>query len=242
MKAIKLFGLRNYKISNRVLLPINPKQIKTIAVDFSYDVTESNFNNWQFVFGSRISSLNSAFSCIIRYDRFWLNIGSTDKTTDIPISVGKHHIEYVNDFDKKICSINLDNKYTINANITRYSNNNINLYTVSDNVSEKQTFLGTIYKIHIVKTDNTSIDFVPALYDGKLGFIDKLLLGTDISSDKFYAETIGGLKVVTSDFTLQIHEGNVTSLQIPEGNVIKIQDKEGNILWANINKVGYGVR
>ena len=34
----------------------------------------------------------------------------------------------------------------------------------------------------------------------------------------------------------------VTSLQIPEGNVTKIQDKEGNILWANINKVAYGVR
>lgn len=34
----------------------------------------------------------------------------------------------------------------------------------------------------------------------------------------------------------------VTSLQIPEGNVIKIQDKEGKILWANINKVAYGVR
>lgn len=34
----------------------------------------------------------------------------------------------------------------------------------------------------------------------------------------------------------------VTSLRIPEGNVTKIQDKEGNILWANINKVAYGVR
>ncbi|MDD7629762.1 MAG: hypothetical protein PUJ60_01795 [bacterium] len=34
----------------------------------------------------------------------------------------------------------------------------------------------------------------------------------------------------------------VTSLQIPEGNVTKIEDKEGNILWANINKVAYGVR
>ena len=34
----------------------------------------------------------------------------------------------------------------------------------------------------------------------------------------------------------------LTSLQIPEGNVTKIQDKEGNILWANINKVAYGVR
>lgn len=33
----------------------------------------------------------------------------------------------------------------------------------------------------------------------------------------------------------------VTSLQIPEGNVTKIQDKEGNILWANLNKVAYGV-
>ena len=239
MEAIKLFGLRNYKISNRVLLPINPNQIKTIAIDFSYDVTESNFENWQFVFGSRVNAKNSAFCCIIKYDKLWLNIGNIDMTTDIPISVGKHHIEYVNNFDKKICSINLDNKHTINGNITKYSNNNINLYTVSDGRSEDQTFLGTIYKIHIVKTDNTSIDFVPALYDSKLGFIDELLLGTDISSDKFYAETIGGLKVVTSDFTLQIHEGKVTSLQIPEGNVAKIQDKEGNILWANINKVAY---
>lgn len=34
----------------------------------------------------------------------------------------------------------------------------------------------------------------------------------------------------------------VTALQIPEGNVTKIEDKEGNILWANINKVAYGVR
>lgn len=34
----------------------------------------------------------------------------------------------------------------------------------------------------------------------------------------------------------------VTSLQIPEGNVTKIEDKEGKILWANINKVAYGVR
>ena len=238
MKAIKLFGLRNYTIGNKVLLPINPNQIKTIAVDFNYDVTERDFKNWQFIFGSRIISTNMAFSCIIRYDRLWLNIGSIDKTTDIPISLGKHHIEYTNDFDKKICSINFDNKYTINAAITEYSNNTISLYTVTDKnqSTETQTFLGTIYKIHIVKTDNTSTDFVPALYDGKLGFIDELLLGTDISSDKFYAETIGGLRIVTLDFS------KVTSLQIPEGNVTKIQDKEGNILWANINKVAYGVR
>lgn len=34
----------------------------------------------------------------------------------------------------------------------------------------------------------------------------------------------------------------VTSLQISEGNVTKIEDKEGKVLWANINKVAYGVR
>lgn len=34
----------------------------------------------------------------------------------------------------------------------------------------------------------------------------------------------------------------VTALQIPEGNVTRIQDKEGNILWANINKLAYGIR
>lgn len=34
----------------------------------------------------------------------------------------------------------------------------------------------------------------------------------------------------------------VTALQIPEGNVIKIEDKEGKILWANVNKLAYGVR
>lgn len=33
----------------------------------------------------------------------------------------------------------------------------------------------------------------------------------------------------------------VTALQIPEGNVTKIEDKEGKILWANINKLSYGV-
>lgn len=34
----------------------------------------------------------------------------------------------------------------------------------------------------------------------------------------------------------------VTTLQIPEGNVTKIEDKEGKILWANANKLAYGVR
>lgn len=34
----------------------------------------------------------------------------------------------------------------------------------------------------------------------------------------------------------------VTALQIPEGNVTKIEDKEGKVLWANINKVAYGIR
>lgn len=34
----------------------------------------------------------------------------------------------------------------------------------------------------------------------------------------------------------------VTALQIPEGNVTKIEDKDGKVLWANINKVAYGVR
>lgn len=34
----------------------------------------------------------------------------------------------------------------------------------------------------------------------------------------------------------------VTTLQIPEGNVTKIEDKEGNILWANANKLAYGIR
>ena len=238
MKAIKLFGLRNYTQDNIVLLPINANQIKTIAVDFSYEVTESDFNNWQFIFGSRIDSAYNAFGCAIRYDRLWLNIGSTDKTTNIPISVGTHHIEYTNDFDNKICSINLDNKYTIDATITNYVNNNIGFYSNSHSGTHKQSFLGTIYKIHIVKTDNTSIDFVPAKYNGRYGFIDELLLGTDISSDKFYAETIGGLKPKGN---LQIPEGNVTALQIPEGNVTKIEDKEGNILWTNINKLAYGV-
>ena len=33
----------------------------------------------------------------------------------------------------------------------------------------------------------------------------------------------------------------VTALRIPEGNVTKIEDKEGKILWANINKLSYGV-
>lgn len=34
----------------------------------------------------------------------------------------------------------------------------------------------------------------------------------------------------------------VTALQIPEGNVTKIETKEGKVLWANINKLAYGVR
>lgn len=34
----------------------------------------------------------------------------------------------------------------------------------------------------------------------------------------------------------------VTALQIPEGNVTKIEDKEGKVLWANVNKLAYGVR
>lgn len=241
MKAIKLFGLRNYTQDNIVLLPINANQIKTIAVDFSYDVTESDVNSWQFIFGSRTTlggNSHNAFGCVIRYDKLWLNIGSTDKTTDIPVSVGRHHIEYTNDFDKKLCSINLDNKYTIDATITNYINYNIGFYSNSHTDTHRQSFLGTIYKIHIVKTDNTSIDFVPAKYNGKFGFIDESLLETDISSNEFYEETIGGLR---PNYNLQIAEGNITSLQIPEGNVTKIQDKEGNIIWTNINKVAYGV-
>lgn len=239
MKAIKLFGLRNYIQNNMVLLPINANQIKTIAVDFNYDVTESEVNSWQFIFGSRINEICNAFGCAIRYDRLWLNIGSTDKTTNIPISVGRHHIEYTNDFDKKICSINLDNKYTIHATITAYINDNIGFYSNSRSGVINQSFLGTIYKIHIVKTDNTSIDFVPAKYNGKFGFIDESLLETDISSNEFYEESIGGLRPLK--YNLQIPEGNITALQIPEGNVTKIEDKDGNILWANINKVAYGV-
>lgn len=241
MKAIKLFGLRNYTQDNMVLLPINANQIKTIAVDFNYDVTESEVNKWQFIFGSRIDSAVNAFGCAIRYDKLWLNIGSTDKITNIPISVGKHHIEYTNDFDKEICSINLDNKYTIDATITKYVNNNIGFYSNSHSGTYRQSFLGTIYKIHIVKTDNTSIYFVPAKYNGKFGFINESLLETDISSNEFYEESIGGLKPVLHFTALQIPEGNVTSLQIPEGNVTKIEDKEGKILWTNINKLAYGV-
>lgn len=34
----------------------------------------------------------------------------------------------------------------------------------------------------------------------------------------------------------------VTALQIPEGNVTKIEDKEGKVLWANVNKLAYGIR
>lgn len=34
----------------------------------------------------------------------------------------------------------------------------------------------------------------------------------------------------------------VTSIQIPEGNVVSIEDASGNTLWANINKLAYGVR
>lgn len=224
MKAIKLFGLRNYIQNNIVLLPINANQIKTIAVDFSYNVTESEFNKWQFIFGSRTTKnykSYNAFGCVIRYDRLWLNIGSIDETTNIPISVGRHHIEYKNDFDKKLCSINLDNKYTIDATITNYVNYNIGFYSTSHRETINQSFLGTIYKIHIVKTDNTSIDFVPAKYNGKFGFIDESLLETDISSNEFYEESIGGLRPPKYN------------LQIPEGNVTKIEDKEGNILWTN---------
>lgn len=237
MKAIKLFGLRNYNQNNMVLLPINANQIKTIAVDFNYVITESDFKSWQFIFGSRINVTISAFGCVIRHDKLWVNIGSTDKATNIPISVGKHHIEYTNNFDKKICSINLDNKYTIDATITNYANDNIGFYSNSNSNVHNQSFLGTIYKIHIVKTDNTSIDFVPVEYNGKFGFIDESLLETDISSNEFYTETIGGLRP-----QYELDFSKITAIQIPEGNVTKIEDKDGNILWTNINKVAYGVR
>lgn len=233
MKAIKLFGLKNYTENNRVQLPIIPSQIKTIAVDFNYEVTEENYKSWQFVFSSRNNPTNSAFSCIIRYNKLWLNIGSTDKTTDIPMSVGKHHIEYTNDFDNKICNITLDDKYTISGSITNYSSNKITLYSVSN--SPNQTFKGTIYKIHIVKTDNTFIDFVPAQYDNKFGFVDELLIGSDIESSNFYGEQYSGLRP-------QFDLSQITTIQIPEGNVTKIEDKDGKVLWASINKLAYGVR
>ena len=236
MKAIKVFGLRNYTINNIIKLPIVPNDVKTIAVDFSNDVSEDKYNRWQFVFGSRINSNNNAFCCIIRYDKLWINIGSTDTTTDIPMSIGKHHIEYTNDFNNKVCNITLDDKYKTSENITQYSNNTISLYSIPGNTEINQTFQGTIYKVHIIKTDNTIVDYVPAIYDGKLGFIDESLIGSDISSNKFYAEAIvGGLRAVY-DFS------QIIALQIAEGNVVKIEDKDGKVLWNSVNKLAYGVR
>lgn len=57
----------------------------------------------------------------------------------------------------------------------------------------------------------------------------------DLVNDKFYTPSRGTYK---EPFNLN----GVTSIQIPEGNVTKIEDKEGKILWANINKLAYGVR
>lgn len=57
----------------------------------------------------------------------------------------------------------------------------------------------------------------------------------DLVNDKFYTPSRGTYK---EPFNLN----SVTSIQIPEGNVTKIEDKEGKILWANINKLAYGVR
>ena len=57
----------------------------------------------------------------------------------------------------------------------------------------------------------------------------------DLVNDKFYTPSRGAYK---ESFNLN----SVTSIQIPEGNVIKIEDKEGKILWANINKLAYGIR
>lgn len=235
MKAIRLFGLRNYISENKVVLPIIPNEIKSINVDFSNDVSEDKYNRWQFIFASRDYPISNSFCCIIRYDKLWLNIGSTNLTTNIPISIGKHNITYTNDFDNKVCNITLDDKYTISGTITNYSNHKLELYSCST-YAVNQTFQGTIYKIHIVKTDNSIVDYVPAMYNNKYGFIDESLIGTDITSDKFYAETIkGGLKPFY-DFS------KITSIQIPEGNVTKIENKDGKILWDSINKLAYGVR
>lgn len=57
----------------------------------------------------------------------------------------------------------------------------------------------------------------------------------DLVNDKFYTPSRG---IYKEPFNLN----SVTSIQIPEGNVTKIEDKEGKILWANINKLAYGVR
>lgn len=88
-----------------------------------------------------------------------------------------------------------------------------------------------IYDIKIIKESG----------DLKYHFIPVIDISTNIAglydevNDKFYGNS-------NIDYKDYIDFSKVTSLQIPEGNVTKIEDKEGKVLWANINKVAYGVR
>ena len=89
-----------------------------------------------------------------------------------------------------------------------------------------------IYDIKIIKESG----------DLKYHFIPVVDIATNIAglydevNDKFYGNSNIIYKIYGINFS------KVTSLQIPEGNVTKIEDKEGKVLWANINKLAYGVR
>ena len=95
-----------------------------------------------------------------------------------------------------------------------------------------QNFIGLVLydSLDDYNNENFSHSFVPCLR------IEDRVAGVyDLVTDIFYPPTRGTYKY-------PINFSEVTALQIPEGNVTKIEDKEGKILWANINKLAYGIR
>lgn len=161
-----------------------------------------------------------------------------------------------------------ENKYLIGS---EYINNGLEFW-IGETYYNIPTFRKGIIKVDSIKDGNiyingkfeTSIPYTnsfsggipgyvrntPKIYDIKIikesgdlkhHFIPVIDIATNIAglydevNDKFYGNPNIDYKEYT-DFS------KVTSLQIPEGNVTKIEDKEGKVLWANINKVAYGVR
>lgn len=130
--------------------------------------------------------------------------------------------------------VKIDGKQIAKENTAKpdWSINTVSIGVNTGSYNAIQNFIGmTLYNsLDDYNNKNFSHSFIPCkrLEDNAIGVYD-------LVTDTFYPPTRG-------KWIAPFLFSEVTALQIPEGNVTKIENKEGNILWANINKLAYGVR
>lgn len=180
------------------------------------------------ILGSCDSSVDDNFGIeILRDYTISFSHGSTYTNTEVKVTKSNNLIEA--EFTGN-GYVKINNQiYNNTTNATSFSRSDL-LILGGYNGEDSQNTPQYVYRIKLYEDGATlSCDFIPCkrLSDNVVGLYDNV-------HNKFY-----GNEIVKEPDNIM---SDIKAIQIPEGSVTKIEDEEGKILWANINKLAYGVR